>query len=374
MGILLNIAKFTLSLIYFVIKIFPTRNKVVFLSRQSDKPSIDFKFLAKELQKQNKDLKVVMLTKRIGNSSLGKLEYAFHMWKQMYHVATSKVAIIDGYQIVISVLKHKKKLKVIQIWHALGCLKKFGYSIADKAEGSKKEIIQKMNMHKNYDIVLASSMIARKNFAEAFNVSKGRIEVIGLPRIDFLKSEECREKTVSHILAHYPNLNNGKKQIVYVPTFRKTAGNNVNVVDIVEKLDYSKYNLIVKLHHDKELVYIDSKDNVMCGNIATGMEFLHLADYVITDYSAISFEALIARKPVYFYVYDFEKYKKNRDMYIDLKKEMPGIISEKPEEILNGIYEDIRDEKKEEKFLTKYVSVYNQNNTEKLAKYISKWL
>ena len=94
MSILLNIAKFTLSLIYFVIKIFPTRNKVVFLSRQSDKPSIDFKFLAKELQKQNKDLKVVMLTKRIGNGSLGKLEYAFHMWKQMYHVATSKVAIM----------------------------------------------------------------------------------------------------------------------------------------------------------------------------------------------------------------------------------------------------------------------------------------
>ena len=374
MGLLVSIAKFTLRCIYFVIKIFPTRNKVVFLSRQSDTMSIDFKFLAKELQKQNKNLEVVILTKRIGKGMLGKLEYAFHMWRQMYHVATSKVAIIDGYQIVISVLKHKKRLKVIQIWHALGCLKKFGYSIADKAEGSKKEIIQKMNMHKNYDVVLASSMTARKKFAEAFNVSKSRIEVMGLPRIDFLRSEECKEKTLSHILTHYPTLDNGKKHIVYVPTFRKGKENTVNIEDIVENLDYSRYNLIVKLHHDKELVYVDGKDNVMCGNVATGMEFLHLADYVVTDYSAISFEALIAGKPVYFYVYDFEKYKNNRDMYIDFKKEMPGIISEKAEEVLNAIYNDIRDKEKEQKFITKYVSVYNQNNTVKLATYISKLL
>ena len=143
MGIVVSLAKFSLRVVYFFIKIFPTRNKVVFLSRQSDKPSIDFNLLSKELKKQNKNVKIVMLTKRIGKGICGKLEYAFHMWIQMYHVATSKVAIIDGYQIVISVLKHKKKLKVIQIWHALGSLKKFGYSIADKEEGSKKEIIKR---------------------------------------------------------------------------------------------------------------------------------------------------------------------------------------------------------------------------------------
>ena len=53
---------------------------------------------------------------------------------------------------------------------------------------------------------------------------------------------------------------------------------------------------------------------------------------------------------------------------------MPGIISESADEILNGIYDDVRDEQKEEKFLAKYVSVCKQNNTKKLAEYISRWL
>ena len=47
----------------------------------------------------------------------------------MYYLATSKVCVLDGYCIPASILKHKKKLKIIQIWHASGAIKKFGYQI-----------------------------------------------------------------------------------------------------------------------------------------------------------------------------------------------------------------------------------------------------
>ena len=292
----------------------------------------------------------------------------------MYNVATSIIVILDGYQIVISVLNHKKDLKVVQLWHALGSLKKFGYSIMDKGEGSKSSIIHKMNMHKNYDIVLSSSKIAKNNFAEAFNMKKNKVVVMGLPRIDFLQSDKYRKMTIDKIFKQYPSLDNGKKQIVYVPTFRKNAQDGVRVEDIVSRVDYTKYNLIVKLHHDKELVYTDNKENVVFGNIATGMEFLHIADYVITDYSAITFEALIAGKPVYYYVYDYENYKNARDMYIDFKDEMPGVISENPDEILQAIQNDVRFEKKTEEFIKKYVSTCEKNNTAELAKYILKMM
>lgn len=374
MNFIIEIAKFILRVIYAIFKLFKTRDKITFLSRQSDKPSVDFILLSDELKRMNKDVEIVMLTKRIGSGIKGKVIYGFHIFKQMYHVATSKVCIIDGYQIVVSVLQHKKNLKVVQMWHALGSLKKFGYSIAGKKEGSKKEIIDKMNMHKNYDVILSSSEIAKKNFAEAFNVDENKVAVMGLPRIDFLQSEKHRKDIIGKITKQYPSLNNGKKHIVYVPTFRKNSQDSVRVDDIIDRLDYTKYNLIVKLHHDKELIYVDSKENVFTGNITTGMEFLHIADYVITDYSAISFEALIAKKPVYFYVYDYEKYKHSRDMYIDFMKEMPGVISENPDEILQAIYNNVRDEEKVKEFMDKYVSTCDKNNTEELAKYILKML
>ena len=39
---------------------------------------------------------------------------------------------------------------------------------------------------------------------------------------------------------------------------------------------------------------------------------LHIADYVITDYSCILYEAGFMGKPLYFYAFDYDSYNKNR--------------------------------------------------------------
>ena len=99
------------------------------------------------------------------------------MFKQMYHIATSKIVVLDGYCILISILKHKKDLKVIQLWHALGSLKKFGYSSLDKRDGRGKKIADLMNMHKNYSYILTSSEVSRPFFREAFNAKDEQMVV-----------------------------------------------------------------------------------------------------------------------------------------------------------------------------------------------------
>ena len=368
MKAIIVIAKAVLDLIYMLFRLFRTKDKITFLSRQSNVPSIDFKMLSEELKKQNPNVKIVMLTKKIEGGIKNKLSYGFHIFTQMYHVATSKVVIIDGYQIVISVLKHKKKLKVIQIWHALGSLKKFGYSILDKGEGSKKTVADNMNMHKNYDAIGSSSKIAKKNCAEAFNTDESKVLVMGLPRVDFLSKATYKTQTIEKIKKEYPALDNNKKNILYVPTFRKNS--EVNVVNIIDNVDYSKFNLIIKLHSGGEQIRIDNKDNILEGNVASGMEFIHIADYVITDYSAISFEAAIADKPLYYYVYDYTEYKEKRDMYLDFEKEMPGVISEDAREIISAIEKDVNDVNKRREFVKKHIETYDKNNTEILAKYI----
>ena len=91
--------------------------------------------------KENKDLKLVFLCKRFDNIKKHFISYGFYTLKTMYHVATSHVCIIDSYSLPISVLKHKKDLKVMQIWHAMGAIKKFGYQTVGKTSGRKVAVI-----------------------------------------------------------------------------------------------------------------------------------------------------------------------------------------------------------------------------------------
>ena len=141
----LYIMKVVLDFIYFFIKLFPMqKNKVLMLSRQSNEIYIDFELLKNEIEK-NKNIKVKVLCKKIPKDFLGKIQYCFYTIKCMYHIATSKVCIVDGYVIPISILKHKKSLIIVQIWHAMGAIKKFGRQVLDKKVEHGKISVENAN-------------------------------------------------------------------------------------------------------------------------------------------------------------------------------------------------------------------------------------
>lgn len=365
--VIINIWKAFNNLIYSFMKLFKTKNKVTFISRQTNDNNIDFDLIIKELNKKENVPKIVVLNKKLEKGLASKISYMMHMYVQMYHIATSKVVIIDGYCIAISILKHKKELKVIQIWHALGCLKKFAYSILDKNEGSDSKIAKVMNMHKNYTYILASGEYCKEYFRQAFDAREDQMKVIPLPRVDFLKSDFYKKQTTDKFYSYYSEVKDEKKKILYVPTFRKNMDNLLE--DIINNVNYEKYDLIIKTHDDTEQVYT-SKDKFYSKNSKfTGMELLHIADYIITDYSAIVYEASVVNKPIYFYNYDYEEYIKNRGFYIDYEKEMPGLISKDIKVILDAIEKNDFDYKRLESFKEKYIDDF-ENNTKEIVKLI----
>ena len=365
---LIKIGIFILNIIYFFIKLFPiNKNKVTFISRQSNEVSLDFRMIADELRKQNNNVKIVFMCKKLENGLLKKIGYCFHMVKQMYNIATSKVVILDSYCIPICILKQKKKLVVIQIWHALGSLKKFGYSSLDKKDGRDSKIAKAMRMHCNYTYILTSSTFSKQFFKEAFNAKEEQMLVMNLPRVDFLKSEEEQKKMQLKFLEVYPETDNKKKNILYCPTNRK--GQKIPLENMVKDIPFDKYNFIAKLHDGTEIIYIDGKTIQKNSNF-TGMELLHIADYIITDYSAIVYEASITQKPIYFYTYDYDDYQINRGTYIDYISEMPGPICKDFKQIMKLIEENEFDKIKEEKFCQKYIENINENATKKLAELV----
>ncbi len=367
------ISKCFLNIIYFCLKIFPTKYKIVMLSRQSNKPSIDFNFIEKEIIKQDKNVKIKVLCKVLKKNVKDRILYCFYILKCMYHIATARVCILDGYSIPISILKHKKDLKIIQIWHASGAIKKFGYQSINKKEGRGEEISKLMNMHKNYSVVMAPSITTAEFYKEAFGVDDGKIFINGLPRLDYILDENAGIDKINEIYEQYDKLRDkNKKIILYVPTFRKCSDNAQYIKELIESINYDKYNLIIRLHpldNNNELV----KDYSISKKYST-YDLLKISDYIITDYSAVAFEASILDKPIFFYVYDINEYEKIRGLNVNLFEEMKNATSINIKEIVECIENNKYDYNELNEFKNRYIEDISIYNTKKLVNLILKYL
>lgn len=369
LSIILYIERFGMSFVYFFIKFFPIqKNKITMLSRQSNDINIDFKMLLDEFSNQDKNIKVKVLCKEVPKNIIGRIKYCFFLIICLYHISTSKVCIIDGYSIPISCLKHKKDLKIIQIWHSLGAIKQFGKQVIDKKEGSKSEISKIMKMHQNYDYVLCASDATREFYKQGFGVDESKILKLGMPRIDYLlgKDEKINKK-IENLYKDYPNLKE-KKTILYVPTFRQ--GKSVHIYDLINSVNTDEYNLIIKLHPlDKTIV--DSKYTI--NNKYSTFDLLKIADYVITDYSALSLEtSILDNKQLYFYLYDIEDYKMDRGLNVNLRKEMPNYTFSNVDDIIKNIQEDNYNFEELKKFRDKYVQTVDTNNSKRIVEFTKK--
>lgn len=364
--ITLYVMKSIMNFIYFFIKIFTKqKNKIVMLSRQSNKVGIDFKMLKEEIEKNYSEYQITILCKMIPKKFWGRVKYCFYIIKCMYHLATSKVCIVDGYVIPVSALKHKKGLVIVQTWHAMGAIKKFGYQTLDKNGGSKRSVANIMRMHKNYTFITCASESTKIIYSKAFEIPKEQILTLGMPRIDYIlgKNNEIDNK-VQKLIEEYPNLKE-KKVILYVPTFRK--GKYIPIQNILKIVNTEKYNLIIRLH-PLDGTKVEEKYKV--SSEYTAFDLLKIADYIITDYSAIAFEASILNKPTYFYLYDIMEYNENIGLNIDFQKEMKNASFQEFEPIYNAIEMQEYNMEELENFKNKYIETNDTNNSQRIIQEI----
>lgn len=366
--IIVRLAVSVLRFVNFFFRPLPIKEKVTIISRQSDKPTLDIKLLSEELLEE--EIKTVVLTKTLDRSFKGIISYCLQMVIQMYHIATSKIVVIDGYCILVSVLPKKKNQKVIQMWHALGAIKKFGWQNIENPDGHSMEVSKAMHMHENYDYVLAPGSVTGEFFAKAFNISKEKIKYYGLPRIDFIRANDV--KMQEEIENMYPIIR-GKVNILYVPTFRKNA--ELDLEKLVVGFDFDNYNLIVKKHFlDKGDYSWAEKAGAIVDMKYSSVEWLRICEKVITDYSAMAFEAAIVEKELYIYQPDINMYEQNVGLNVDLYEEA---IREYVCRTEKELFEKIREPYNKEAiiaFQKKYVEVDLDNCTKALCSFIGSLL
>jgi len=370
MKILIRLFKWHLQIIYFFLKLLKTNNKkILLMSRQYNIKSLDFTLIEKDIHNRYPEYKVIVLTKKLNKKHF--LKYYFHLYKQMYHLATSKVCIVDTYIIPVSILKHKKNIIIIQMCHGIGNIKKFGYQTLKKESGKNEKLSKLMNMHRNYDYLISTSKETSKFYAEAFDMDITKMLNFGTPRIDYLLKIEQRKE---NILKKYPDIKE-KPVILYVATFRTYKDNYLK--HFIKSAHLDKYNVIIHIHpvQYKYVPDIDKDINderiYRCKDIPT-MDLLSIADYVITDYSSFVFESAILEKPTYLYVNDYDKYIEKNGLNIDIFKELSGYVFKDASKLFNCIEKDKYNKKIIKKFKEKYIEVNDGTSTKKIVDFIIK--
>ena len=260
--------------------------------------------------------------------------------------------------ILISVLNHKKNTTIIQMWHALAAIKQFGCQNIGKLDGMSPKIAHILKIHKNYDYVLSGSVAMKKSFSEAFNIEENKVLSIGTPYIDYLLNHKITKENLFKNL----KLDKNKKVILYSPTFRKNGRNKTSEV---VKAFKDNYNLIVTLH---PLEKVNSKDlsGILLNPEIDYADLLLLADYVITDYSALMIESAIVKTKFLLYVYDYEEYAQANGLNIDLFQELPLITFQNIDDIVNIIESGNYDMLSFNKFRKKFITNLSKDSTQKI--------
>ena len=346
-----------IKVLYAFMKLRKTENKIVWLSRQSNQKSEDMKMLSEEISKVSPDTKQVFRLCRLKDESGISVSYLFFILRDMWEISSAKIAITDTYSIPVSCLNHKECLKVFQIWHALGAVKKFSLQSAGKAQGRDLGVAKAMHMHKNYDFVVAPSKKTAEFYCEAFGCTEDKIVIASLPRVDVILDGKSRYDEFIELNPQYKN----KKLVTYLPTFRD--GDSRYIENLYKTfLDDDEFALVVSPHpatQTNDIYKFNGKFSIY--------DLAKLSYGIVTDYSATSLECSLLNKPLWFYVPDYEKYKEEQGLNIDIKEEMSSVSFNDEKELLASVKSGDYNFDNLKRFSDKYIENKGSDNTGKLA-------
>lgn len=344
----MDLIAWAIKLLYRLFSLFPQRDKIVFLSRQSPRP-FDFIMLESHLKTEFPQMEYVWVC----ISGSARLDVPT-MIKQLWHAATAKVCFVDGYVPAVSIPSAPKRALCIQVWHAPGAIKKFGYQSLDTPDGRSSRAAKTFSMHRGYDYIVAGFPGACAAYAEAFGYPVEKILPLGLPRMDYLASAEFKSLRKRHerrVLRRLESQGFDAKEegpiVLYAPTFRRAPQNPRWLEEAVEGMARelpSNVRLIVS-GHPIDGVNVEASDDFTCKvyqltDIAT-IHALPLADCVVTDYSTVALEAGYVHKRVYFYTPDIEEYRLSPGLNVDPERELPTLTHLDVSELCGAVIGDV---------------------------------
>lgn len=288
-------------------------------------------------------------------------------------MAQSKFILVDDYEPLVYVLRLRSGQKLVQVWHAMGAFKRFGYG-RDSAE--KNSIT-----HKNYTDAIVSSPEIVPIYAQAFGIDESRVKPVGTPRTDCFFDEAYVTSVKNRLYEKEPCLQ-GKKICLFAPTFRGENVHNAyypseffSAEKFINALP-NEWALIIKLHpfiQEKVSVAPEWKDRVFDFSDEREInDILFITDVLVTDYSSVIFENAVIGNPAVFYAPDLKAYDGGRGFYYDYSDYSCGEVVSDFESLAPAVLRARRGNEQLAAFKKRFVPLCDGRSCERFVKEILK--
>lgn len=268
---------------------------------------------------------------------------AFHIlsFQGVWHALTSKYWFFNSYTSDIF-YSFSGGAVCINLWHGIG-LKRIEYNILTGPLGERyqktnfKEVYYHPQSFRAPDYIVTSTPFQTHMFSTAFRVPPERCLEFGYPRNEILTEPESTrmifvkgyesEDTMTLI----ERFNQYNRVLIYMPTWRDSQRHL-----FTQSMDLNKINNALKSHN--ELLLLKPHSNVVIeGDLQKYSNVLFLSGKVdvypilpytqvlITDYSSVLYDYILMEgKSVILYLYDYQDYLNERDLFYPFDENVVG--------------------------------------------------
>ena len=342
---------------------------VVFADAHHDSRPAAMELLYRKLQK-NETWKITEHYLDYGTAGAARVAVHSIMFMKMYARA-GYVIICDNFLPAASCRK-RHETKVIQLWHACGCYKKFGYDTEDDIPRN----YHGANVYRNTDLVTVSGEAVVKPFSSAMRLPESCIRATGISRTDLYFLDSWKKACTERFYRKYPEAT-GKKVVLWAPTFRGNAGLpeiiSLNLAALQIELG-EEYYVLASMHPhmvkdiDKNERNLIRDDEVRAACLPTE-QLYPVTEVLIADYSSLIYEYLLFGKPVVLYVPDLSEYRAARGFYMDIS-EIPGEIVEEEDSLADAVRRAAPFPERE-RFLRTYMGACDGLSTQRIAAWMA---
>ena len=240
----------------------------------------------------------------------------------MRDIADAKCVFLDDSCEAMGCFRRRKGQQIVQVWHACGAFKKFGWSTARLGFGQSVEEMTSYPSHRNYTLVPVSGPQVVENYREAFAADAGVVRALGVSRTDVFFEPDFVPNSRAVVEEVIPAAR-GKKILLYAPTFRDDYSMDAyrldfaGILEAMERRFRQKMVLVVRLHPNvqDQADFIEYDDRILNGTTWPDAQELYMAaDYMISDYSSSFLDYALLNRPVFLCLPDYEKYRAERGL------------------------------------------------------------
>jgi CDP-ribitol ribitolphosphotransferase len=357
-------------------RLLPLNRQVVLASSRATSGRGNLAWIAADLERRHPEVEVRHLASRVDRGVLGSIRHLAASVRAGFALARARVTVVDDYFLPMYVISPRRGTTRVQVWHAAGAFKKFGYSVADRTFGADEGMLRQVRIHANYSLALVSSASAIPHYAEAFGQPASIFSSrIGIPRTDLFFDPDLRAAAEARVRREH-GLPGDRRVILYAPTFRGTSvararDDRLLDLELMHRVLGEDHVVLLRLHPfiRRAAAVPPGLDGFVVDASADPdiNELMLASDLLVSDYSSAIYEFALLGRPILFLAPDVEAYDAERSFYFDFRAEAPGPIFDTTEALAEHIRAGRFDVDRVRRFAAASFDVADGHATERLV-------